>query len=106
MKYFQCGGVLLFILRPLFVIYSLYFSTHEQVKAHAKHLSFQIFLSLDMDDDTEEDFSRASTPAPAEATEDSAASANIDSLPASAEGTPTQASCEGPSQESTTQGNW
>lgn len=59
-----------------------------------------------MDDDTEEDFSRASTPAPAEATEDSAASANIDSLPASAEGTPTQASCEGPSQESTTQGNW
>ncbi|KAL7404322.1 hypothetical protein ABVT39_013032 [Epinephelus coioides] len=52
-------------------------------------------LYPDMDDDAEEDLSRA--------TEDSAASANTDSLPASAEGTPTHASCEGPSQESTTQ---
>ncbi|XP_078027136.1 uncharacterized protein LOC117262024 [Epinephelus lanceolatus] len=60
-------------------------------------------LYPDMDDDAEEDLSRASTPAPAEATEDSAASANIDSLPASAEGIPTYASCERPSQESTTQ---
>ncbi|KAL7406928.1 hypothetical protein ABVT39_000350 [Epinephelus coioides] len=60
-------------------------------------------LYPDMDDDAEEDLSRASTPAPAEATEDSAASANIDSLPASAEGIPTHASCERPSQESTTQ---
>lgn len=83
-------------------IFTVFF-TREQVKADAKHLSFLIFLSIDMDDDAEEDLSRASTPAPAEATEDSAASANIDSLPASAEGIPTYASCERPSQESTTQ---
>lgn len=94
-----------FILATIRYIFTVFF-TREQVKADAKHLSFLIFLSIDMDDDTEEDLSRASTPAPAEATEDSAASANIDSLPASAEGIPTHASCERPSQESTTQGNW